>query len=330
MISKKNKKTSIKLSSWKIIWFIIPFIAIPAYCLSAVENTPEIWIKEWVVVNNITGELYIEACNNRDRSISWDKPFWFSSKLIFHEKISWKEIKINIKYPQQSTIPNPWCSTITWIMPPDFYWELTVIPECRNEDYLTWCWSSENREIKITRKKQDIIIVDASAQSYENAGSWEKYDFIEPHILEKFLDNFWVKTIVTWAPWRASNSRDGLYKNRQKRPIICWNLTNEEKIFYTKEIHGSIPQYINEPLFCTRDELLNPQNPDLKAFLYYIWDCDESTEYRWRICNYWKIDIDSNLQWIMNPLYSRRIFENSKNSVLIFLPAVTDEIKIKE
>ena len=299
--------------------------AIPTYWWWATTNTTTVFIKNGGIANHLTWEFYIEACNNTDRSLAWDSKFWFSSKLIFRKKTNWEKIEAEVIYPLQNTTPNPWCSTIHWTLPAGVYWEIDIVPECKNEDILTWCGYADNKWIIIDRKNISYILIDASAQSFMNAQTWEVYDSINPKILSRELKD----SLITQAPWRAKYIRDWLYKNPQERPLICWDLTEEEKIYFENLMRDIYPQYINTTRFCTREELLKPQDEDIRLMLYLIWDCDIPTDDRWLICNYWPEQIKNNLTGVTSPLYSRRIHESNPNSIVIFLPAIKVDVKTK-
>lgn len=319
MTPRKNKPKNYSLSSIVkvIILWIIPFISfiflLPATLVALTDKAPKAKTTEGRFINSEIWIFEIRICNESQNPINWEYGIDSHTTRLRFIDSAWKNIPIQVNYPTISTAEKPECTTLTWSIQGDFYWTGKFYTEC-SWKITSWCSLDWKDPWKITyRKKFEHIIVDASAQSYDDTKNWERYDSINPKILDKILWN----TLFTQAPWREVRIRDGLYQNPQKRTIICWNLTEEEKFFYKKIIHENFPQYINEPLFCSREELLTPLDDDLRAFLYYIGDCDEQTEKRWRICT------------PTSSLYTRKIHENNPDSIVIFFPAITEELKIK-
>lgn len=304
---KKDIYFLLKLFAWISITWIIGL----AY--SATDKAPKTKTIEASFINSELWEFKVTACNESTNPINWEKGIdSYVTKLKFTD-YTWKEIGLKVNYPKTSTPENPACVSFTWNLIWDFYGTGRFHTECI-WNISSWCSSWKDPGKSAYRSKRDYIIIDAWAQSYEDAKSWEKYDSINPKIISNILGN----TIITQAPWNAAEIRDWVYQSPQKRVVICWNLTEEEKTYYKWLIRESFWQYINDPLFCSREELLTLQDADLRAFFGYIWDCDVTTPERWRICT-----LDSRL-------YTRRLHENNPDSIVIAFPTTSEDLRTKE
>ena len=307
------ENSKIKTISW-VIWtpILLIFTLYQTYWM-ATNSAPKTKTVDGHFINSELWLYEVKVCNESQNPINWEDDIdSYTTKLRFIDS-TWKNIPIKVNYPTISTAGKPECTTLTWSIQGDFYWTGKFYTEC-SWKITSWCsldWKDSGKSAY--RKHFSYIIVDASAQSHDESKIWERYDSINPKILANI---FW-NILFTQAPWRDLFIRDGLYQNPQKRPIICWDLTTEEREFYKQKIHENFSQYINEALFCTKNELLTEQDDDLRAFLYCIGDCEVRTEKRWNICP---------STWA---LYTRKLHENNPESVVIFFPAITEELKIK-
>lgn len=302
----------IKSITW-IIWtpVILIFTIYQTYWM-ATSSAPKAKTVEANFTNSELGIFEVRVCNEWQNPINWEKWIDSHSTDLKFEDSNWINIKIDVNHPITSTPENPACITMTWSVKWDYYWTGKFFTECDwNGVYMCGSWNDPGKNT--FRSERNYIVIDAWAQSYEDAKSWEKYDSINPKIISNILKN----THITQAPWNGAEIRDWVYQNPQKRVVICWNLTEEEKVYYKWLIRENFPQYIYDPLFCSREELLTLQDADLRAFFGYIWDCDVRTTERWRICTPdWR-------------LYTRWLHENNPDSIVIAFPTISEDLKIK-
>ena len=287
-------------------------VGIPSALQALTDNAPKTRTNKPEFINSELGIFKVELCNESSNPISWEEGIdSYVTRLKLHDS-AWKNIPIQVNYPTINTSEKPDCITLTWSVRWDFYWTGKFYTEC-DWNMTSWCSDWKDPGKYAYRSKRNYIVVDASPQSYDEAKTWEKYDSINPKVISNILENI----IITQAPWNAAEIRDWVYQNPQKRVVICWNLTEEEKEYYKWLIRENFGQYTNDPLFCSRKELLTLQDADLRAFFWYIWDCEITTKERWRICT-----PDSRL-------YTRWLHENNPDSIVIVFPTISEDLKTK-
>lgn len=315
---------------WSIIGILIAIFWIWPIINAYTEKTPIIKTTEVSFTDHINGIFESKECNNWSEPIQWGKNEKIYAQLKAKDTDTWKDIPIIVNYPLQSTLEGV-CKSLTGSIIWENYWNILFYTECWSNSYTSFCWSRKDEWILATRKANRIVLViDASAQSYDNAGSWEKYDTINTEGLYHKLKELKISTLLTQAPWKSKDYRDWVYRNPERRAVIFWDLTKEEQLFFSTLLKITIPQLTNLSRFESYNELINPTPvSDISLFLETISDCWYKSWDRENLCYYDSNSFNEFSGSTNKPLYSKQLISNNKNAIIIFIPTTEDEIKIK-
>lgn len=310
-----------------IVWILALWPTINAWT----DKTPIIQTTEASFIDHINGIFESKECNNWSEPIQWNKNEKIYAQLRVKNIETGENIPIIVNYPLQSTPETPACITLTGSIVWENYWNILFYTECWSNSYTSFCWSRKDEWILATRKANRIVLViDASAQSYDNAGSWEKYDTINTEGLYHKLKELKISTLLTQAPWKSKDYRDWVYRNPERRAVIFWDLTKEEQLFFSTLLKITIPQLTNLSRFESYNELINPTPvSDISLFLETISDCWYKSWDRENLCYYDSNSFNEFSGSTNKPLYSKQLISNNKNAIIIFIPTTEDEIKIK-